>query len=840
VAAPFDLNLLPFYRIKGQEWPQIPGLRIIAPQKRAARGREDDQLIVHLTLAGNTPFSSADYDKLITGLTERFHRSPGAVTSALRAGADSINQTLVERNMRTTSKGQYVIGRLILAVLRGPQVFLALCGPTHVFYRSGSGFRHIHEEQSAKSGLGVSQITPIHFSQADLHPGDMLALCAALPPGWEEALKEERGSFETLRRGLLSVSSEDLNAVLVQVKAGNGNLTILHGAMSAGKAQAVPTPPGGSDQKPEPSRQIIPTPPPTLPASRPVSQVSSGQPASRFAKLLAGQANEPPQEEGVPQPAQPETQAQTEPQAQAEPQVQTEPLAQTEPQDQTKPEVQPRPGARPARLITRPATTKTQAQTSRPVKFVGPRNVEKETPEIVRPSTQKRQQMFRGLAKWLRGMQVFSRNTSEKIRAFLPNLLPNLRDGEPRMTGMSMAFIAIVIPLLVVMAAMTFYNKHGKSASYQENYDQAWAASVWASEQTDPANIRVGWERTLYYLNTADDFQDTEELRDLRQRAQLALDNLDGILRLSFSPAIVGGLSQTVEVSHMAATNTDLYLLDAARGSVLRFYLGSQGYQADTQFSCAPGVYNDDIRVGELIDIVAAPKVNTFNATLIAMDGSGTLLLCRPSPAEPTAIQLATPSLGWRGVSGFTMDISSGYLYVLDPAGNAIWYYAPDTLGKYTTLPVMFFGAQVPADMASAMDLVTNGADLYLLFTDGHVTACTLLEFQGVPKRCSDPVQFADNRPDRTAGVTITDAYFTQMTFAEAPDQALYMFDPTAQAVYRFSPRTDSLILQGQFRASEEDRAKMLGSEASAMTISPNRFIFISVNGQVYYAVDVP
>jgi hypothetical protein len=220
VAAPFDLNLLPFYRIKGQEWPQIPGLRIIAPQKRAARGREDDQLIVHLTLAGNTPFSSADYDKLITGLTERFHRSPGAVTSALRAGADSINQTLVERNMRTTSKGQYVIGRLILVVLRGPQVFLALCGPTHVFYRSGSGFRHIHEEQSAKSGLGVSQTTPIHFSQADLHPGDMLALCAALPPGWEEALKEERGSFETLRRGLLSVSSEDLNAVLVQVKAG--------------------------------------------------------------------------------------------------------------------------------------------------------------------------------------------------------------------------------------------------------------------------------------------------------------------------------------------------------------------------------------------------------------------------------------------------------------------------------------------------------------------------------------------------------------------------------------------------------------------------------------------
>jgi hypothetical protein len=810
VASSLDLNLLPFHRIKGQEWPQLPGLRIIAPPKRAARGREDDHLIIHLTLAGNTPFSSTDYDQLINNLAERFHQSPGALTSALRLGADSINQSLVERNMRTTGKGQYVVGRLILGVLRGSQVFLALCGPTHVFHLTGGGSRHIYEEQSTRSGLGASQTTPVHFSQADLHPGDVLALCAALPSGWEEALKEDRGTFESLRRRLLLVSSDDLNAVLVQVLPGKGTLTILHGAVSAGEARTVSTPAAATDREPAPAQPSLSTPPPVPPPSRPVSQVASGQPASRFSRLLAGQPGEPLQPEEKSTPAQPV------------PQVRVESTS------------------RPARLITRPAGSRTKAQSSRPGRFVSPRPDNSETPEIARQTPQKRQQAFRGLAKWLRGMQVVSRTTSEKIKAFLPNLLPSLREGEPRITGMSMVFIAIVIPLLVVMAAMTFYNRHGKTASYQENYDQAWAASVWASAQTNPADIRVGWERTLYYLNTADDYQDTEELHELRLRAQMALDNLDSILRLDFSPAIVGGLSQTVEVARLAATNTDLYLLDASRGSVLRFYLGSQGYLADTQFSCAPGVYNDDIQVGRLIDIVAAPKVNTFNATLIAMDASGTLLLCRPSPSAPTAVQLATPSLGWRTISGFTLDVSSGYLYVLDPEANAIWYYAPDEFGEYTTLPVMFFGAQVPADMASTIDLVTNGADLYLLFGDGHVTACTLLEFQGVPKRCTDPAYFIDNRPDRTPGVTITDAYFTQLTFAEAPDQALYAFDPLAQAVYRFSPRPDSLVLQGQFRASEDDRVKMLASAATAMTISPNRYIFISVSGQVYYAVDVP
>lgn len=811
MAALFDLNLFPFYRIKGEKWPQLPGLLVSAPPRRAARGREDDRLIAYLTLAGNTAFSSAEYNQLTTSLAGRFYKTPGALTSALRAGADTVNQFLVERNMRTTGKGQYVVGRLILGVLRESQIFLAQCGPTHVFHLAAGESRHIHEEQSNKSGLGASQTTPIYFSQTDLQPGDALALCAALPSGWEEALKAERGSFEALRRKLLSVSTDDLNAVLIQAQTGKGMLTILQGTVSSGEAHAVSAPVAAPDREPAPVQPAVSTPQPTPPPSRPASQIASGKPASRFARILSGQAGEPP-------PAAEKTLS-----AQTGPQAQDEPAA-----------------GRPARPISRPAGSALQPKTSRPGRFVGARAADREIPEISRPASPRRLQVFRGLAKWLRGVRVLSHSTSEKVRAFLPNLLPNLREEEPRVTGTSMMFIAIVIPLLVVMAAMTFYNKHGKTASYQENYDQAWAASVWASAQTDPAEIRVGWERTLYYLNTADDYQDTEELHELRLRAQTALDNLDGILRLDFSPAIVGGLSQTVEVSRLAATSTDLYLLDASRGSVQRFYVGAQGYQPDTQFICAPGLYNDGIQVGELIDIFAAPKVNAYGATLIAMDASGTLLFCRPSPSGPTAVQLAAPELGWRGISGFTLDVSSSYLYVLDPAGNAVWYYSPDEYGKYTTLPVMFFGAQVPADMPSVIDFSTNGADLYLLFSDGHVTACTLLEFQGVPKRCADPAQFVDNRPDRTAGLTIANAYFTQLTFTEAPDQALYFFDPLAQAVYRFSPRTDSLILQGQFRASEEDRAKMLDSTATAMTISPNRYIFISVNGQVYYATDVP
>lgn len=39
--------------------------------------------------------------------------------------------------------------------------------------------------------------------------------------------------------------------------------------------------------------------------------------------------------------------------------------------------------------------------------------------------------------------------------------------------------------------------------------------------------------------------------------------------------------------------------------------------------------------VGPLVDILAAPRVNPYNATLMALDGDGALLYCFPSPRRP-------------------------------------------------------------------------------------------------------------------------------------------------------------------------------------------------------------
>jgi len=426
---------------------------------------------------------------------------------------------------------------------------------------------------------------------------------------------------------------------------------------------------------------------------------------------------------------------------------------------------------------------------------------------------------------------------SERLTRLLPNLLPNSKEGEAELGGSSLVFLAIAIPVLIVTMAGLVYTRYGRVTQYQENYNMALGQAAQAHGQTVPAEVRRSWDSTLYYLDLADNYQVTQDSRNLRLEAQMALDNLDGIVRLDFHPAIVGGLSQTVQITRMAATNTDLYLLDALHGSVLRAVLGSQGYEIDTGFECSPGQYGN-ITVGNLIDIEALQMSNDYNARVMAIDASGTLLYCGFNmQAEP--VPLSLPPLGLQGIAAFALDTDGRDLYVLDPPGNTVWVYRGIS-GKFIDSPTIFFGQQVPQNMSTSIDLAANNSDLYLLFADGHVTACPASHYEVVPLRCTDPVTFVDNRLERQPGPMITDAIFNQISFAAAPDPLLYLLEPLTRAVYSFSPRSDSLELRGQFRASVEQSNTLFNGAATSMIISPNRSIFFSIGSQIFFATNVP
>ena len=128
-----DLNLLPIARQTGIEKTELPDMYAVTPPRRAARGRETDSLIIYLSMAGNSPLSPEAHTQLLQQLAQKFYKTAGSLTSAMRTVADALNLYLLDRNLRSTSVGRQGIGQLILVALRADTLYIAQCGNVHAF-----------------------------------------------------------------------------------------------------------------------------------------------------------------------------------------------------------------------------------------------------------------------------------------------------------------------------------------------------------------------------------------------------------------------------------------------------------------------------------------------------------------------------------------------------------------------------------------------------------------------------------------------------------------------------------------------------------------------------------
>ncbi len=58
-----------------------------------------------------------------------FYKTSGALTTALKAAAEKVNNILLERNMTTSKNGQFAVGWLTLAAVRDSQCTLRVERP---------------------------------------------------------------------------------------------------------------------------------------------------------------------------------------------------------------------------------------------------------------------------------------------------------------------------------------------------------------------------------------------------------------------------------------------------------------------------------------------------------------------------------------------------------------------------------------------------------------------------------------------------------------------------------------------------------------------------------------
>jgi len=867
----FDLNILPIHRINGQESADLPSLHALTPSRKAARGREKDSLILYLMLTGNAAFSNAELTQIKENAANTFYQTAGSLTGAMRKTAENINAALLERNLATSGRGQYALGLLVLASLRESQCTLLLSGPSHAVWVGEGQSRHIHDPALSGKGLGAGQNIQPYFSQLELHPNDLLVLCGKFPTDWEADLLSERplASLDASYRKL-TFTKGDLHAALIQPQNGRGVITILHSDINAprqtqGQADSAPQPslPSESFEPQSREEEVTPEELPTNEDQSPVSSLQSSNLQSSNSPILTDdevslnqtpsiteeQLDEmadfaahmiqpsayaiPPQPEELTSPFKEERSATTE--TPSTPRNFPPSIPRAEQVEQTvEPVVEEAPvEIEEVKEIEEPAE---EDEEETPVSVTATIEPKEEKPTAHAEAT-------RQMAKVMIGGIQTGRRMNERFAAFLQRFIPRLLPGTEEnpeqqkmfiMPTWAMVFIALVIPVLVVTIASVVYLRFGQSVQYDEYYSQALNARAQAISETDPARQRDAWLNVLTFVDRAESYRETDESKLLRSEAQANLDTLMGVLRLEFIPAFTSGIGGATQISRMAASESDLYMLDAERGNILHAAFTGRTLEIDNAFNCQPGTYAG-YQVGTLVDLLALPKVNAAGANVLGVDATGNLLYCAAGQV-PQAIPLPSlPNTNWGRITSFVLD--GGNLYVLDATSRAVWVFVGKD-GAFVDTPYFYFGNQIPNTIDTAIDLAVSGDDLYLLHADGHVSTCTFSRIAETPTRCIDPLNFQDTLPSHAGINVFAQTNFTQMNLTTLPNSILLLLDAENQSVFRFSPR--SLELQNQVTSFSGAGNPFQSGPVGAMTVSPNYVLYLAIGNQVYFTTNLP
>jgi len=833
----YDLNLMPIHTHQGETLLQLSGFYAAGPPRRAVRSRSEDLLILSLITRGNDRISPETQQAWLEGLAQNFYRNSGSVTSALRSLIETLNLTMMEKNLKLAQEGGPTMGGINLAAVHRRSLYIAQSGMTHAYTLNHQGLQHFFDSSRTDRGLGFSQSPNIRYYQADLGTGAYFFMTDNPPETWTNELLFLDGfpSFEQLRRRLLNQAPSDFRLGLVQILPGEGQINTIQPPRRPAKAPDLPGVAPEAQPEAEPEGEPITTAA-VSPAQDQNIATEEGPPVGEGAQLeesrLANKADvsddlgktQAIRRQPVNPPAEDETKtAASMPEAAVEPgQAKSVTAVEVESTARSQ-EREPTP------IIKSEA----QAPTDTPVK--GPEASKEAQQAAQARKTRKRKEIRKRSLKGMAAGFEWWRKARDTIDTFFKDLIarwsPAGSDGVPKLSRGSMLLIAVLVPLVVVGVAVGVYLARGKSQQYQYFYDQAQIASRAALSAENPELARSNWLQTIEYLEEAESFRNTDEIEDLRSDAQSAMDVLDGAVRLDYRPAIIGTLYSEINITRIISYGPDLYLFDEAGGRVIHALRTSRGYDIDPEFVCSAGNFGGG-GVDTLVDMAPLPINNPYQAHILAVDARGNAAYCGPGN-DPVVQSLPTSE----GNSGEIERIAYGsnHLYVLDPSANKIQVYRP-TNGQFLDPPVNFFeGVEngVKPDLTRVVDLAVNGDELYLLGEDGKLAFCEVSGLPSNPVVCENPVSYVDGRPGLEDQVMdMPESKYVSLLYTSPPDPSISILDATNADIYRFSM---TFRLHQRLRPEMGD-FEIESPEATAFTIGIDRVAFIAFGHQVFYA----
>jgi len=383
-----------------------------------------------------------------------------------------------------------------------------------------------------------------------------------------------------------------------------------------------------------------------------------------------------------------------------------------------------------------------------------------------------------------------------------------MRQHRPPPPENSRALAGVAVGILVLIAVITIlaWFSYGSAIRRQKTLDQAREYVTYAQQATDPAEERTHWQAVLA---TTAGIAAEPEAAQLRDQAQLALDRLDGVVRVQAQP--LWSLEGAAAARRLIAHGPSLFVLDPGRQAVLQLTLSAAADAvADVDSSLlSAGEKMEGQTVGRLIDMAWNQRSGDWATdALVVLDAENRLWVCDPAWTESTAPIYLGPAAG----EGAPMAMAAfeGRLYLLDPRANQIWRYRPRG-GGYPDRAEPYFPTTASQSLAVARDLAING-NVYVLSEDGRVTKY----YEG------------EAAPFEITGVPGSAPYFVALaTDARLTDGPLYLADGADERVIVVDSRGN---FQRQLRAAPGAFDKL---QAVALDDTGSR-LFVLAGGRLY------
>ncbi len=875
----FDLTLSPLNLEAGQDRRELPGLYVAVP-KKPARLRVGDQLILMLSQSGSAPMAANTLQEIFARLSETYYASTGSVTSGLKAVAERLNDFLINRNLRQSrQQGGQTVGLLTMAVLRGTTLSIAHAGTQHAYLVAGGKVEHFADASGISRGLGLAKLVSLRFFQTTVEGNAGLILSSIAPARWSDAVLTAACQLDaTAAHRQLAAGSVELQAGLVRIKPGKGEVrwdlpqAALHADDSAHQVEPAPA---RTVTRPVSMAQpaVVETPVPPKPKLEYLAQddadegledtpdaedepgaedaIESAEEQDESENLSADETElEAPQETpplgvylSAPAPDLDRAPWEDEPQpvkAAPPPPPRDMPPATVASVAAAVPLNQPAGRLARQRLSQehaaaaaaqqpprpeRPAQARAHAQADPPVRTAAP--------APVRPvrSARKPSASAVGSARVAVGFIAGTRKAWNGLTNGLNKLLARALPDQPaeglQISASTMLFIALAVPVIVVAVAATIYSQRGRGELQQANVLAARQYVDQATQREDLTLRRQDWNQGMALLDKADSYGESQPSSDLRSVIQRGMDDLDGVARIAFRPALSGSLGEGIKITRMVAMASDIYLLDSSQGQILRMFRSGQTYELDRAFACGPVNYGN-VTVGKLLDIALLPADNIAKANVMGIDEHGNLLLCGLSD-KPAVFTLPKPDSNWGKIS--RMIYFQNQIYVLDAVGNQIYRYSFNA-GVVEGGAEFYFDTQIPK-LVDVVDIAIDQEYLYLLHADGTMTSCSVVNQKTV---CASPAPYGDARKGfEHAPLKFAGTNFMLMQASQPPDPSLYILDAANTSIYHFSLR--KLNLQRQFRPLARADYPPSGRKASAFLVTPNRRMILIVDNQAYFGL---